>query len=94
MKKNYFAGRYRHRADLMVMAYELEADGHEVTARWIQGLQEGHPDYECAVNDEADVRRSDILVFFSRRQRQEIAGEGAAMSNSAWHTRWLSPSLS
>ena len=76
MKKIYFAGRYRLRADLMVMASELEAEGHEVTARWIQGLHEGHPDYECAVNDEADVRRSDILVFFSEKAETGDRGGG------------------
>ena len=76
MKKIYFAARYRHRADLLVMASELEAEGHEVTARWIQGLHEEHPDYECAVNDEADVRQSDVLVFFSEKAEKGDRGGG------------------
>ena len=71
MSKVYLAARYIHRRDILVKASELEADGHEVTARWVQGLQEGHPDAECASNDEEDVRRSDTIVFFP-----ETAGAG------------------
>ena len=61
----YFAARYSHRVDLLVKASELEADGHEVTSRWITGFQEGHSDDECAIVDEEDVRRADTLVFFA-----------------------------
>ena len=76
MTKIYFAGRYRRRTDLTIMASQLEADGHEVTARWIKGLHGGHPDDECAINDEEDVRRSDMLVFLSEKAETGDRGGG------------------
>ena len=72
----YFAARYSHRVDLLVKASELEAEGHEVISRWISGFQEGHPDDECAMTDEEDVRRADILVFFAESAEMGDRGGG------------------
>ncbi len=60
----------------MEMASKLEAEGHEITARWIKGQHDGHPDFECATNDEEDVRRSDLLVFFSETSETGDRGRG------------------
>lgn len=58
-------------------ASELECRGHEVTSSWLSGLQDGHPDAECAATDEADVRRSDVFVLFSeKRDASEDRGRG------------------
>jgi len=69
------------------MAAQLESDGYEVTARWIDGLQEGHPDLECALNDEEDIRQ-DILVFFAENSGKGDRGGGGVMLNLALRTLW------
>jgi nucleoside 2-deoxyribosyltransferase len=75
--KVYLASRYSTKEQMRVYASELEKSGIEVTSRW---LKETHPSNigglpadilsdeeisQIATIDLDDVRRADILVFFS-----------------------------
>lgn len=63
--KIYLASRYPRRAELEVYADLLKQDGHEVTARWIYGAEEGMPRMENAIMDVDDVRRADAIAIFA-----------------------------
>ena len=71
MNKVYIAARYFRRSEMIEKAAELELMGQKVTSRWIKESHEGVPDSECAMNDEADIRHSDVVIFFA-----ESAGLG------------------
>lgn len=71
----YLAGRYGRREELLSKAGELEAAGHVVTARWLEGLDdEGNGDFthghdgqaaRWAEKDLADIEGSEVVISFT-----------------------------
>lgn len=76
MNKVYLSGRYRHRADLIDKAAQLESEGFEITSRWLQSNYDDVSDSARAADDEDDVRRSDILVLFAESENVGERGGG------------------
>lgn len=75
----YLAGRYSRREELLGIAAILQRSGHTVTARWLQGEHEaidGTADRmtraQWAIDDLADVQKSDELMLFT----DEVGGSG------------------
>ena len=68
----YIASRYGRRAEMVEAARQLEALGHEVTGRWIDGEHEA-ADAKASVwerrqwaeEDLADIDRADLLIAFT-----------------------------
>ena len=76
----YIAARYDRIEEMNRYAFSLRACGFEVTSRWLNGTHQIHPSPEkvdadaenvawearpFAQDDFEDVKRSDILIFFS-----------------------------
>lgn len=73
--KIYTAGRYARREEILGYANQLEAAGHEITARWTKGDEEGKTLEEVALMDWEDVVRADmVLVFTDPKGSAQIGG--------------------
>lgn len=84
--KIYLAAPYGDMMKMRDVRDQLAAAGHEVTAQWIDGFegmarpgQESNSDEvkaQGALMDAEDVRRSDVLVAFTRERHQPTPGGG------------------
>lgn len=84
--KLYLAARFSRLPELLGYKAELEADGFEVTSRWLLGGHEyvGTPDEEmpvefsshCAAIDIEDIDRADLIVCFTEAPRSGPARGG------------------
>lgn len=96
--KIYLASAYGRREEMLGYAAELTARGHEITARWIQGLHETPPDgiavestehhAWCAIDDIDDIVSAAAVVSFTggdtrkRGGRQVEFGIGVALEKT------------
>jgi hypothetical protein len=69
--KIYLASRYDRREELAGIARLLEAQGHHVTSRWLEG--HGAPDADSALYDLTDVIVADALVLFTEEPTAHVA---------------------
>lgn len=75
----YTAARYGDMEQMRKVRDRLHALGHTVTARWIDGGEEGPNGRtleQAAVMDVVDVSRSDVLLFFSQPYGSANTGGG------------------
>ena len=79
----YIASRYGRRAEMVEAARQLEALGHEVTSRWIDGEHEAvdatASDEErrgWALEDVADIDRCQVLLAFTEEPGAAGGGRG------------------
>jgi nucleoside 2-deoxyribosyltransferase len=63
--KIYIAAKYDRRLDPRIkdLRAELEAQGHEITAKWLDNAEESKGLREAAMMDVEDVDRADALIF-------------------------------
>lgn len=63
--KIYLAARFSRIDEMRKYADELKEDGHEITASWVYGGEEGLTFTDIANLDINDVHRSDAVVSFT-----------------------------
>jgi nucleoside 2-deoxyribosyltransferase len=61
----YLAARYGRREEMESYAKLLAEDGHEITATWVYGGEEGLSEADIAQLDYKDVERSNLVVGFT-----------------------------
>lgn len=61
----YLAARYGRREEIEGYANLLAEDGHEITARWVYGGEEGLTREDIALLDFEDVERANLVVGFT-----------------------------
>lgn len=74
--KIYTAGRYARRLEILEYAKKLEEAGHEVTARWVHGDEEGKTLEQVAMMDWEDVIRADMALVFTDPKGSAQTGGG------------------
>ena len=74
--KIYTAGRYARREEILEYANQLEAAGHEITARWTKGDEEGKTLEEVALMDWEDVVRAEMVLVFTDPKGSAQTGGG------------------
>ena len=74
--KIYLAARYGLRLMMCGVRDRLQAEGHEVTSRWLTGEYEGLPPERAAHDDVFDLRMADALVAFSDKRSESHPGGG------------------
>lgn len=83
-RRIYLAGRYRRREELACYGDELQADGHEVTSRWVYARDhspDGHaspPEIRLryAQEDYADLREADTVIAFTEEENTPYSHGG------------------
>lgn len=65
MSSIYLAARFDRREDMAGIADLLKTDGHEITAQWVYGGEEGKSLLDIALMDYNDVMRADTVVQFT-----------------------------
>lgn len=63
--KIYLAGRYARLKELKRYAVTLEKAGHTVTARWLDGDEEGKTQEQIAMMDWEDVVKAEMVIAFT-----------------------------
>lgn len=63
--KIYTAARYARREEILEQAKKLSAAGHIVTARWVQGDEEGKSLKDVAMMDYDDVFAANMVLVFT-----------------------------
>lgn len=63
----YLAARYGEQLEMRRWRDVLQAAGHVVTARWIDGKHDGLPPSQCAQDDLEDIDAADVLIIWSPR---------------------------
>lgn len=63
--KIYTAALYSRREEILGYAKQLEDAGHEITARWTKGDEEGKSLEDIAVMDLEDVLRAEMTLVFT-----------------------------
>lgn len=74
--KIYIASRYSRREEMELIAHELTAAGHEITANWVYGGENGLDNQDIAILDDTDVRRADCCLTFTEPYGSENKGGG------------------
>lgn len=74
--KIYLAARFPRIEEMRKYADELTEDGHEVTASWVYGGEEGLTFSDIALLDVSDVIKSDALVCFTEPYGSSNVGGG------------------
>jgi len=74
--KIYLASRFSRIDEMRKYADELKEDGHEITASWVYGGEEGLTFTDIATLDIADVRRCDAIVSFTEPYGSSNPGGG------------------
>lgn len=77
----YLASRYSRREEMLGVRDVLEALGHNVTSRWLDGSHQGDPDDTVAMHafareDFLDIARSDVLIAFTETPREPSTNRG------------------
>ena len=63
--KIYTAARYARREEILEQAKKLSAAGHIVTARWVNGDEEGKSLKDVAMMDYDDVFAANMVLVFT-----------------------------
>jgi nucleoside 2-deoxyribosyltransferase len=79
--KIYLAARFTRIDEMRGYADELKEDGHEITASWVYGGEEGLTFSDIAALDVRDVLRADTIVKFSEPY-------GSANPGGGRHSEW------
>lgn len=79
--KIYLAGRFTRQNEFKGYADLLTLDGHEITANWVYGGEEGLRYEDIAELDTNDVLRADAILAFSEPYGSENRGGGR-------HSEW------
>lgn len=74
--KIYTAARYARRLELLDYAKKLSDAGHIVTARWVNGDEEGKTLEDVAVMDFEDVQAADMVLVFTDPKGSAQTGGG------------------
>lgn len=74
--KIYTAARYARREEILDYAKKLSAAGHVVTARWVNGDEEGKSLEDIAVMDLDDVKAADMVLVFTDPYKSLQTGGG------------------
>lgn len=75
--KIYTAARYGRMGEMRAFNEIIRAAGHKTTARWVDGAEEILEEKtEGALMDVEDVKRADVLFFFSQPKGSLNAGGG------------------
>jgi nucleoside 2-deoxyribosyltransferase len=74
--KVYIAGKYGRRHEFVYVANALKAHGHENTARWVNGDEEGQGAAAAAQMDVDDVLRADAILFIGQPKGSANTGGG------------------
>lgn len=74
--KVYIAGKYRRREEFKYIANALKTHGHENTARWVDGGEEGQGEAAAAQMDVDDVLRADAILFMGQPKGSANTGGG------------------
>lgn len=61
----YLAALYSRREEMEEHANRIKQKGHEITARWVYGGEEGLSREDIALMDIEDVDRADIVISFT-----------------------------
>ncbi len=72
--KVYIAARYKKRMELLQFSHKLEARGHIITSRWLQGKHDHEEDVVCAKHDFEDVKECDVIISFTEEPRTATRG--------------------
>ena len=76
MSSIYLAARFDRRAEMEKYADILKLDGHEITAQWVYGGEEGKSLEDIALMDWNDVMRADTLIQFTDPYGTAATGGG------------------
>lgn len=74
--KLYLASRFTNIKQVREYADQLKSDGHEITANWVYGGEEGLTFTDIAVLDVKDVIRADALILFTEPYGTPVPGGG------------------
>lgn len=74
--KIYLASRFTNIKQMREYADQLKADGHEITASWVYGGEEGLTFTDIALLDVKDILRADALVLFTEPYGTPVPGGG------------------
>lgn len=74
--KVYIAGKYGRRGEFIFVVNALKTHGHESTARWIDGDEEGQGEAAAAQMDVDDVLRADVILFIGQPKGSANTGGG------------------
>lgn len=74
--KIYLAAMYSEMSNMRAVARLLQEDGHEITARWINGGEENKAPAAGAQMDLDDIDRAEALVLFTLPVGQYFRGGG------------------
>jgi hypothetical protein len=74
--KIYLAALYSERLTMLENAAKLREMGHEVTSRWIDGMEEGQTREYSALLDLADIKSARCVMSFSLPYRTSHIGGG------------------
>lgn len=74
--KIYLAARFNKIDEMRKYADELKEDGHEITASWVYGGEEGLTFTDIAELDLRDVAACDALVKFTEPYGTPVPGGG------------------
>lgn len=74
--KIYTAARYARREEILEYAKRLSAAGHIVTARWVNGDEEGKTLEDVAVMDFEDVFAANMVLVFTDPKGSSQTGGG------------------
>lgn len=74
--KIYTAARYARREEILEYANVLRQAGHEITARWTDGDEEGKTLEQVAIMDYEDVARADMVLVFTDPKGSSQTGGG------------------
>lgn len=74
--KIYLATKYAEMIEMRGVRDRIVAEGHEVTAQWIDGKEDNDTQETAAVMDYNDVARADLLISFSKERGTLHTGGG------------------
>lgn len=74
--KIYIAALFSRRAEMEFHANKIKENGHEITARWVYGGEEGLTREQIALLDLEDVDRADIVISFTHPRGTATNGGG------------------
>lgn len=72
----YLAARWIRMAEMAWVANQIKALGHEITAQWVYGAENGMSKEDNAVMDLEDVQRSDLVISFTHPKEKPSPGGG------------------
>lgn len=74
--KIYLAAPYADRGKMETIANYLKTKGHEITASWVYGGEEGLTREQIAVLDLGDVDKADVVISFTYTRGTPSTGGG------------------